>query len=119
MSDPKVKLSSKHVCSLNVFKGKGYVHIFNNNKGTNISMNTKEFKVLMKRSPKILEYLDKKLKKNKEKHKKKIEDDDYDDGDDDDESVPVMKKSKKMRHIKKMMQDMSDKSQDMEFYSSD
>ena len=104
--DLRIKLSSKHVCTANIFKGKGYLHIFNNHKKSSISLKNDEFQKLLKNSPKIIKLLntestDKRKKEKKRKQEFSDEDDDDVDGDDDhddDNTAETKKKINKKKH---------------------
>ena len=126
--DLRIKLSPKHVCSVNIFKGKGYVHIFNNHKKSSISLNNDEFQKLHRKSQKIIKHLntesciDKKKteKKRKQEPNDDDDDDDYDDNDDEYDDTNMihdraeMKKKANKKNHRKNKTRFLDENQDTE-----
>ena len=107
--DLRIKLSTKLICTANIFKGKGYLHIFNNFKKSSISLNNDEFQKLLKNSPKIIKLLNtestdkkKKEKKRKQEFSDEDSDDDVDaDADHDDGNYELSAETKKKINKKK------------------
>lgn len=75
----KVSLSERRKVAVNSFKGFPFIHFNDNNKGNHVTFDKKDFKRLIKQSPKILqnikkvEALTKKNRKRKEKKESESE----------------------------------------------